>query len=223
MGREICDREFSAKDYERFNHCIHDQVDILKKIISKPKFGNNKTCIGAELELYLMNKKSDVSPVNLQLLEMLDDDQFQSELNKFNIELNLSPVNAEGKPFTSLTKEMLSKFNYLWSVAEQIDTRPLAVGILPTLKEKHLTNEYLTDLGRYRILGRELLKQRGEPFHIKIEGTEESVDFLESLNVKFYKSSSLAKRGEVISLKIDGQTLPKILETFSSKELNLIV
>jgi len=33
------------------------------------------------------------------------------------------------------------------------------------------------------------------------------------VNVKFYKSSSLAKRGEVISLKIDGQTLPKILET----------
>ena len=33
------------------------------------------------------------------------------------------------------------------------------------------------------------------------------------VNIKFYKSSSLAKRGEVISLKIDGQTLPKILET----------
>ena len=33
------------------------------------------------------------------------------------------------------------------------------------------------------------------------------------VNIKFYKSSSLAKRGEVISLKIDGQILPKILET----------
>jgi len=33
------------------------------------------------------------------------------------------------------------------------------------------------------------------------------------VNIKFYKSSSLAKKGEVISLKIDGQILPKILET----------
>ena len=55
---------------------------------------------------------------------------------------------------------MLTKFNYLWAIAEQIKTRPLAVGILPTLQEKHLTSEYLTDLGRYRILTRELLKAR---------------------------------------------------------------
>ena len=28
MGREIGDREYSAKDYEQFNRRIHDQVDI---------------------------------------------------------------------------------------------------------------------------------------------------------------------------------------------------
>ena len=180
MGRDIGDKEYSAKDYEQFNRRIHDQVDILKKVIARPEFGRGATCIGGELELYLMNEHSDVSPVNLKLLEMLQDDQFQPELNQFNLELNLSPVPAAGKPFTQLTKEMVTKFNHLWTVAEQIKTRPLAVGILPTLKEQHLTNEYVTDLGRYRILCRELLKQRGEPFHIQIEGKEESVDFFTS-------------------------------------------
>ncbi|MDP6500306.1 MAG: glutamate--cysteine ligase, partial [Candidatus Marinimicrobia bacterium] len=180
MGRDIGDKEYSAKDYEQFNRRIHDQVDILKKVIARPEFGRGATCIGGELELYLMNEHSDVSPVNLKLLEMLQDDQFQPELNQFNLELNLSPVPAAGKPFTQLTKEMVTKFNHLWTVAEQIKTRPLAVGILPTLKEQHLSNEYVTDLGRYRILCRELLKQRGEPFHIQIEGKEESVDFFTS-------------------------------------------
>ena len=108
---------------------------------------------------------------------MLQDDQFQPELNQFNLELNLTPVKAAGDPFSQITKEMLTKFNYLWSIAEQIKTRPLAVGILPTLQEKHLSNEYVTNLWRYQILCRELPKQRGEPFHIKIEGKEESVDF----------------------------------------------
>ena len=144
MGRDIGDKEYSAKDYEQFNRRIHDQVDILKKVIAQPEFGRGATCIGAELELYLMNEHSDVSPVNLQLLEMLQDDQFQPELNQFNLELNLSPVPAAGKPFTQLTKEMVTKFNHLWAVAEQIKTRPLAVGILPTLKEQHLSNEYGT-------------------------------------------------------------------------------
>ena len=31
MGRDIGDKEYSAKDYEQFNRRIHDQVDILKK------------------------------------------------------------------------------------------------------------------------------------------------------------------------------------------------
>ena len=96
MGREIGDREYTAKDYEQFNRCIHDQVDILKKVIARPEFGSGETCIGAELELYLMNEQSDVSPVNLQLLEMLQDDQFQPALNQFNLELNLTPVKTVG-------------------------------------------------------------------------------------------------------------------------------
>ena len=126
-----------------------------------------------------MDDLGDVSPVNVQLIEMLKDDQYQTELNKFNLELNLSPVKAAGTPFSNLTKEMLDKFDHLWSVAAEINTRPLAVGILPTLQEKHLTNDYMTDIDRYRVLARELLKQRGEPFHIKIDG-EEPVDFYTS-------------------------------------------
>ena len=92
MGRKVGEMEYSAKDYERFNHRIHDQVDILKEVISRSEFGMDEICIGAELELYLMNKQGDVSPVNLQLLDMLKDDQFQSELNKFNIELKFKLI-----------------------------------------------------------------------------------------------------------------------------------
>ena len=47
MGHEIGDREYSAKDYEQFNRRIHDQVYILKKVISKPEFGQGETYIGA--------------------------------------------------------------------------------------------------------------------------------------------------------------------------------
>ena len=38
MGREIGDTEYTAKDYEKFNRCIHDQVDIIKKVIARSKF-----------------------------------------------------------------------------------------------------------------------------------------------------------------------------------------
>lgn len=212
MGREIADKEYSADDYERFNRRIHDQVDILKKVIERPEFGSGDTCIGAELEIYLMNEQSDISPVNLQLLEMLGDEQFQTELNQFNLELNLSPVKAAGRPFSQLTKEMLTKFNYLWSVAEKLKTRPLAVGILPTLKEEHLTNKYLTDIDRYKVFARELPKLRGEPFHIKIEG-EESVDFF---------TSEVCVEGANTSFQVHLMTeKEKFANTFNAAQLTL--
>ena len=56
MGREIRDREYTAKDYEEFNRRIHEQVDILKEVIARPEFGRGDKCIGAELELYLINE-----------------------------------------------------------------------------------------------------------------------------------------------------------------------
>lgn len=176
MGRDICEREYTAADYENFNRCIHDQADILKEVISRPSFGTGERHIGAELEVYLVDDTGKISPKNTQLLNMLNDEQLQAELNQFNLEINLSPVKAAGAPFSALTQEMLVKLNNLSAAASQLNTRALAVGILPTLEEKHLSNEYMTDIDRYRVLARELLKHRGESFHIKIDG-DESVSF----------------------------------------------
>jgi len=212
MGRNIIDREYSAKDYERFNQCIHDQVDILKEVIQKPKFGTDSLKMGAEIEVYLMDKKGEVSPVNQQLLDMLKDDQFQTELNQFNLELNLSPIELAGQPFSELTREMLTKFHTLWNTADKIDTRPLAIGILPTLKEENLSNDNMTDQDRYRILARELLKQRGEPFHIKIDG-QESVDF---------KTSEVCVEGANTSFQVHLMTeKEKFANTFNAAQLTL--
>ena len=38
MGRDINERDYSARDYEEFNRRIHDQVDLLKEVIQRPGF-----------------------------------------------------------------------------------------------------------------------------------------------------------------------------------------
>tara|TARA_R110001592_G_scaffold101042_1_gene286164 strand:+ start:4452 stop:5933 length:1482 start_codon:yes stop_codon:yes gene_type:complete len=176
MGRDISEQDFSADDYEKFNHRIHDQLDELNKVMAKADFGTGELYIGAELEIYLMDAQQQVSPVNLELLALLNDDQFQAELNKYNLELNLQAVKAKGKPFSKLTQEIITKFVHLKTKAVKLGARPVAIGILPTLKEKHLSNAYMTQLGRYKLLARELSKLRGQPFHIKIDG-DEPIDF----------------------------------------------
>ena len=85
MGREILEKDYCAEDYVNFNHKIHDQLDTLKQVIDKPSFGLGEAFIGAELEIYLIDSQHQASPINLKLLEKLNDVQFQSELNKYNI------------------------------------------------------------------------------------------------------------------------------------------
>jgi gamma-glutamyl:cysteine ligase YbdK (ATP-grasp superfamily) len=212
MGRNIVEKDYSADDYLRFNRKIHDQLDILKQVIAKPNFGQGEIYIGAELEIYLMDTQYQVSPVNLELLAMLNDDQFQSELNKYNIELNLLPVKAAGKPFSQLTQEILAKLSKLTAASSALATRPVAIGILPTLKEQHLSNDYMTDMGRYKLLARELTKLRGEPFHIKIDG-DEPIDF---------HTSEVCAEGANTSFQVHLMTAKdKFSDTFNAAQLSL--
>ena len=213
MGRELDEREYSADDYDKFNRRIHDQVDILKEVINRPNFGSGERMIGAELEIYLIDDASSVSPVNLEVLNKLDDPSFTTELNKYNLEANFDPVKAAGRPFNALTRDMLGKFHTLCAAAEEYDTRPLAIGILPTLKNHHLTKKYMTDMGRYRLLNRELLKLRGEPFHIKIEGSEEKVEF---------KTPEICVEGANTSLQIHLMTHPdEFARCYNAAQLTL--
>ncbi|MGX5200859.1 glutamate--cysteine ligase [Aliikangiella sp. IMCC44632] len=212
MGRNIQEKTFKAEDYEAFNRRIHNQVEQLKEVIARPSFGSGACQIGSEIEIYLINANNDVSPVSLELLKLLGDEQFQTELNKFNLEVNLSPVLAAGKPFSAMTSEILEKFSLLQKASKQLDTRPLAIGILPTLKAHQLDNKFMTDLERYKMLARELLKQRGEPFQIKIEG-EESVDFL---------SSEVCVEGANTSLQVHLMVQPdRFANVFNAAQLTL--
>ena len=212
MGRDISEHEFTVDDYEKFNRRIHDQLDELNHVMAKADFGKGELYIGAELEIYLMNAQQQVSPVNIELLTLLDDTQFQAELNKYNIELNLQAVKAKGKPFSKLTQEIITKFVHLNTQAEKLGARPVAIGILPTLKEQHLSNHYMTELGRYKILARELIKLRGQPFHIKIDG-DEPIDF---------HTSELCTEGANTSFQVHLMTeKDKFADVFNAAQLTL--
>ncbi|RDV27350.1 glutamate--cysteine ligase [Alteromonas aestuariivivens] len=176
MGRKLENREFTSADFEAFNQRIHQQADRLKSAITQPNFGQQPPSLGAEIEIYLLDSHGEVNPVNQQLIDLLGDNQFQTELNQYNLELNLSPVPAQGTPFSAMVLEMLDKYQKLLGAARQLDVKPLAIGTLPTMREEKLTGEYMTREGRYRALSRELLRRRGQQFEIRING-DESLNF----------------------------------------------
>jgi gamma-glutamyl:cysteine ligase YbdK (ATP-grasp superfamily) len=172
MGSEISKTHFEPEDFQLFQQRLNEQLVQLKQVIRRADFGQDALMLGAELEMYLLDSDWQVACKNQQLLQLLADPQFQTELNQYNLELNLSPVKAAGTPFSALLKQLQEKGQLLRHKADELAINILPIGILPTLQEHHLQRAFMTDIPRYQVLVEQLHKLRGDYFNVNINGDE---------------------------------------------------
>ncbi len=190
MGQSIDQTEFSAEDYRKFREHLQENIAQLEALLKRPGFGQGPESLGAELELYTIDQ--DGLPVmhNVDIKDAFQDDQLTLELNRFNLEYNLSPVPAIGNPFSKIQAEMERILTRLDQVAAPFNASIIPIGILPTLNISHLGMHAITDFPRYHVLAKSLKAMRGSDFHICIQG-EEKVDMrwgdvtLEGANTSF--------------------------------------
>lgn len=184
MGEKVTKRSFSKEEFTRFGDILDKQLDVLKDVIRSPGFGDKNLKLGAELEMYLVDDACDVCPKSSDLLEALDDPQYQAEINQYNLELNLSAFNIKGKPFTNLLNEMRTKTAHLEKVAAKQGISIMPVGILPTLRQEHLNKDYMTKELRYEVMDSQLSSYRGQAFEINIHGEENIILTCDDVSVE---------------------------------------
>lgn len=172
MGQHFDKDSFSPQEHDEFRVRLQQQVETLKPLLQQAEYSKQDASLGAELEIYLLNKDCAPSPSNVELLNALNHPLLTEELNKFNLEFNMSPVSAKGSPFTAMTKEVEPFMHQLRKAASEIGAQVATIGILPTLTNEHLKREYMTDLPRYRALTNELSALKGEPFLVDINGKD---------------------------------------------------
>ncbi len=172
MGEAIYKEEFSPAEYREFSIRLENQLAVLRDVITEPQFNRWEPTFGAELEVYLADNMFRPAAINEQLLSMANNDQLTQELNKYNLEFNMSPVPARGSPFAAMEDELRSCLNMLQGHAQSIDSQVIPIGILPTLQDKHLSLDYMTDAPRYHALNNGLTKVRKGGFHIDIAGED---------------------------------------------------
>ena len=108
--------------------------------------------IGAEQEFCLVNEFWDPSDLGVEILADINDEHFTSELNKYNLELNLDPLQLGGRCFSELhlaLNELLIKAK---KAAEKHQAKVILTGILPTITHKYLHYNYMTPAERYKVL-----------------------------------------------------------------------
>ena len=170
MGLSVNNDRFSQAEFQRFSVRVQENLLALKQLLSRPGFGLGSASFGAELEMYIIDDKNQVAPINDYLIRCCADTQLQAELNRFNLEYNLSVVPASGQPFLAIENEIQRALSMLNAHAAKRQCRVIPIGILPTLRESDICAEMLSDLPRYHALSKGLRAMRGGPFKINIDG-----------------------------------------------------
>jgi hypothetical protein len=172
MGTEIDREEFDQRDYQRFAGRLEECLATLGQLLERPGFGVGPATVGAELELFLIDDAGRPLPHNQAIRAAVADPRVTLELDRFNLELNATPVMLAGQPFAELGSELNVLLDRVAGAARLYAGRPVLIGILPTLRPADLGPSVITDVPRYRALDRGLRRLRRDPFRIRIAGED---------------------------------------------------
>jgi gamma-glutamyl:cysteine ligase YbdK (ATP-grasp superfamily) len=172
MGDEVVATKFTREDRQRYRDKVKRCLDAFARMLNEARFDPDRRSIGLEIELNLTEETGDPAMANAHVLELIADDDFQTELAQFNIEINIAPQKLEGTVFSELEQAIRRDLNHAEDQARKAHAHMMIIGILPTLTESLLNGAALSANPRYALINEQVFAARGEDLHIAINGVE---------------------------------------------------
>ena len=181
MGEEVEAQEFSRADRTRYREKVRRCLDVFARMLREARFDTDDPMTGLEMELNLIDDAGDPALKNAEVLEAIADPDFQTELGRFNLEINVPPRLLEASVFGELEDTMRRDLNHAEEQARTVGAHMMVIGILPTVTEEHLTRDSFSDNPRYELLNEQIFAARGEDLEISIGGVERLATFADTI------------------------------------------
>jgi hypothetical protein len=181
VGREVSPAVFSREDRQRYRQKVRASLDVFARMLREARFEDERRSVGLEIELNLTDEQGDPAMLNAQALEAIADPDFQTELGRFNLEINVPPRLLEGSAFGELEEAVRRDLNHAEEQARTVGAHMMLIGILPTVAEAHLTRDSFSDNPRYELLNEQIFAARGEDLEIAIGGVERLSTFADTI------------------------------------------
>ena len=193
MGEKKFKKAKGELGKQQFVSNLLQDMQALEYMLHNQFFETGITRIGAEQEMCIIQKKSfKAAPIALEIMDLLQDKPWlDTELAKFNLEINLDPRVFTGSALKDMEAETNEKLQIIKTELAQFQSDILLTGILPTLHKNDLESHNLTPRERYKLLVESLSAQLlGQAFELRIQGIDELLlrshtPLLEAANTSF--------------------------------------
>src|SRR5215468_267252 len=172
MGRDVPAIVVSQADRRRYREKVRSCLDVLTRMLRDSQFPTGPEQVGLEVEFYLVDEAGSPAMRNADVLAAIGDTDWSPELGRFNVEVNMAPRLLAGDALATLEHLLADSYNRADIGARQCGARLAMIGILPSLREYHATEDAMSPNPRYQLLNEQICAARGEEMQICIEGPE---------------------------------------------------
>jgi len=170
VGTEVEQARYTREQRQRYREKVRRGLDVFERMLSHSQFEFDKPMTGLEIELNLVAEDLGPKLDNKAILEQIADEAYQTELARYNIELNVHPRPLPGNAAIELEEHLRESLNHATERAAELHTQIVAIGILPTVMPEHFEGDWISENIRYEALNNAVLEARGEDVWLELEG-----------------------------------------------------
>ncbi len=190
MGEERVRLADSNEQVQKFMKQVLRDLRALKTMLDDDWFETDTIRIGAEQELCMVDPHRKIFPKSMEVLEALGEGNYTTEFARFNLEINMDPLEFKGDCLSQMEFNLHKEAEYVRETVREMGGDILLTGILPTIRKMDVDMKNLTPLQRYEALCEAINRLRGKEFELRIQGMDEMLmkfdsPLLEACNTGF--------------------------------------
>jgi CBS domain-containing protein/gamma-glutamylcysteine synthetase len=167
------DAEADAQKKREFQSAMLADLRALERMLRDGLFETGVRRIGAEQEMFLIDRSWSPARGALQMLDKLTDPHYTTELGQFQLEANADPQIFTGDGISVMEKQLDNLVEKARQAANELSMHAVLMGILPTIRKSDLGLDSMVPSPRYRALNKAMYDLRGGAFEFSISGTDE--------------------------------------------------
>jgi CBS domain-containing protein/gamma-glutamylcysteine synthetase len=173
MGLHDVAKHENAAQIRRFTRHIMQDMRALEYMLDNDMFETDIQRIGAEQELFLVDRNAQPAPLAEEVLALSQNPRIVNELTRFNLEVNLDPLEFSGACFSAMEGNLNELIDEVRGLCGKVDTEIVLAGILPTIHAWDLRLDNMAPKPRYYTLNDTIMSLKGGMAQYHIRGVDE--------------------------------------------------